>query len=53
MLEWVVNKGNNDNSEIVRESGRSFVVNMIMGDLMREKKGFLTLMEMLEYMSSV
>lgn len=52
MQEWVVNKSDNGNSEIALESGGTFVVNIIMGDLMKEKKGILTLMEMLDYMYS-
>lgn len=52
MEESVVNKRNNGNREIALDGGRSFVVNIIMGDLMKER-GLLTLMEMLEYMSSV
>ena len=35
------------------ERSRTSVINIIMGDLMEEKKGLLTLVEMLEYMSSV
>lgn len=35
------------------ESGRSVAVNIITGHLMKGKKGLLTLMEMLGYMSSV
>lgn len=35
------------------ESGGSVAVNSIMGHLMKGRKGLLTLMEMLGYMSSV
>lgn len=46
-------KSNKGKSEIAMERSRSFVVHIITGDLMEDKNGLLTLMEMLEYMSRV
>lgn len=51
--ERVVNKSNGGDGGIIVESVRFFVVNIIMGYLMKERKGFLILMEMLGYMFSV
>lgn len=51
--ECSVNRSNSGHSEITVESGRSVAVNIIMGHLMKGRKGLLTLMEMLGYMSSV
>lgn len=48
-----MNKNDNGHSEIAMESGRTFVVNIVMSGLIKEKKGLLTLMGMLECMSSV
>lgn len=53
MEQWVVDKSNKGDREITTESSRTSVINIIMGDLMQENKGLLTLVEMLEYMSSV
>lgn len=53
MEQWVVDKSNKGDREITMESSRTSVINIIMGDLMQENKGFLTSVEMLEYMSSV
>lgn len=49
----MVDKSNKGDREITTESSRTSVINIIMGDLMQENKGLLTLVEMLEYMSSV
>jgi hypothetical protein len=51
--ERAVNKSNGGDGGITVESARSSAVNIIMGHLMKERKGLLTLMEMLGYMSSV
>ena len=53
MEERAVNKSNGGDGGITVESARSSAVNIIMGHLMKERKGLLTLMDMLGYMSSV
>lgn len=49
----MADKSNKGDREITMGSSRTSVINIIMGDLMQENKGLLTLEEMLEYMSSV
>lgn len=51
--ECAVNKSNSGDGGITVQSGRSAAVNIIMGHLMKGRKGLLTLMEMLGNMSSV
>lgn len=51
--ERAVNKSTIGDSGITVESGRSSAVNIITGHLMKERKGLLTLMEVLRYRSSV